>query len=689
MPWTHWSPLVDAAGRRVESARRLAPDPPSRRVGWAQTRRVGASAGPRPAESARRLVPNPPSRRVCCCRVVALAPGRVGAYAVLPGRDAVCTPSVQLPVGPGIACSTPRRNFSRLPLWTTRFGVVHDPKLSVLDRRLRACSTRTPRSPAIGADAGAPAGVVDVRALDDHSVLSFVVAQRRSADQAEADLLAGVVHWADLHPVTPQPGTDHRYGDNSGAGDSDAATWPVDRPIGILAAIGPGGPGNQGCRLAGVGAPEVTEAAVVDLAAALGVSYRAGLQLVADTLELRYRLPRLWALVQTGTLAAWKARQVAAQTTHLSRPAALFVDRHLTVLARRGDLPPNKVRPLIHEALLQHDPDTAAGIEEAALTRRGVWFDHRDSTATTTLTGVLDTLDAIDLDHALGDIATQMKTLGDTDHLDTRRAHALGLLAHPQRALNLFTHPTTPPTPTATPTADTTRRDSRCRHTRRLDRRHTRRLDRHRHRRRRRRRRRDRVQAAAHAPTRPPVRSGVPAPRSTCTWTSPTSPPPPPQAHRMRRRCSSRRSCWSGGEARPREPAAPPGLVDPDRVARCRRHHPPRPRPGPHRPPHRPPHRRVDRHDPPEWMRELVILRDRHCVFPGCQVDARACDLDHINPYVPPETGGPPGQTHPDNLAALCRRHHRAKTHRAWTYRRRPPDPDDHPRRSRSHGTAD
>ena len=26
----------------------------------------------------------------------------------------------------------------------------------------------------------------------------------------------------------------------------------------------------------------------------------------------------------------------------------------------------------------------------------------------------------------------------------------------------------------------------------------------------------------------------------------------------------------------------------------------------------------VDQHDPPEWMRELVILRDRECVFPYC-----------------------------------------------------------------------
>ena len=33
----------------------------------------------------------------------------------------------------------------------------------------------------------------------------------------------------------------------------------------------------------------------------------------------------------------------------------------------------------------------------------------------------------------------------------------------------------------------------------------------------------------------------------------------------------------------------------------------------------------VDAHDPPAWMRELVILRDRHCVFPWCTRDARAC----------------------------------------------------------------
>ena len=84
------------------------------------------------------------------------------------------------------------------------------------------------------------------------------------------------------------------------------------------------------------------------------------------------------------------------------------------------------------------------------------------------------------------------------------------------------------------------------------------------------------------------------------------------------------------------------------------------------------PHRTwaVDQHDPPEQLRDQVLLRESHCVFPGCRRDSRTCDLDHLDPYQPPDQGGPPGQTSPENLAPLCRAHHRAKTHTAWTYRR-------------------
>ncbi|WP_109507814.1 HNH endonuclease signature motif containing protein [Nocardioides speluncae] len=73
----------------------------------------------------------------------------------------------------------------------------------------------------------------------------------------------------------------------------------------------------------------------------------------------------------------------------------------------------------------------------------------------------------------------------------------------------------------------------------------------------------------------------------------------------------------------------------------------------------------VDPEDPPAWMRELVTLRDPHCVFPHCRRDARWCDLDHVTPYDP---DGSAGQTRPDNLAPLCRRHQRLKTYGRWSY---------------------
>ena len=64
----------------------------------------------------------------------------------------------------------------------------------------------------------------------------------------------------------------------------------------------------------------------------------------------------------------------------------------------------------------------------------------------------------------------------------------------------------------------------------------------------------------------------------------------------------------------------------------------------------------------PDLLREQVILRNPTCVFPFCSRPARGCDLDHVIAYADG------GTTTSDNLAPLCRRHHRAKTHGHWTY---------------------
>ncbi len=58
-------------------------------------------------------------------------------------------------------------------------------------------------------------------------------------------------------------------------------------------------------------------------------------------------------------------------------------------------------------------------------------------------------------------------------------------------------------------------------------------------------------------------------------------------------------------------------------------------------------------------------------MFPHCSRSARRADVDHVIPHdTDAEADGrpQPGPTQTDNLAALCRGHHRLKTHSAWRY---------------------
>ena len=65
-------------------------------------------------------------------------------------------------------------------------------------------------------------------------------------------------------------------------------------------------------------------------------------------------------------------------------------------------------------------------------------------------------------------------------------------------------------------------------------------------------------------------------------------------------------------------------------------------------------------YEPPQALIDFLIARDRTCRFPGCRRSAALSDIDHAQSW---ETGG---HTSPDNLGALCRRHHRLKTHYGW-----------------------
>jgi hypothetical protein len=69
---------------------------------------------------------------------------------------------------------------------------------------------------------------------------------------------------------------------------------------------------------------------------------------------------------------------------------------------------------------------------------------------------------------------------------------------------------------------------------------------------------------------------------------------------------------------------------------------------------------------PSAAQRERVVVRDRTCVFPGCRMPSRGCDIDHTTAVQDN------GNTCDCNLAPLCRHDHCIKHQHGWTYQRHP-----------------
>lgn len=67
--------------------------------------------------------------------------------------------------------------------------------------------------------------------------------------------------------------------------------------------------------------------------------------------------------------------------------------------------------------------------------------------------------------------------------------------------------------------------------------------------------------------------------------------------------------------------------------------------------------RMTTQYRPTPELRAYIHGRDGTCRYPGCNVPAQKCDIDHVIPF-------PTGPTTPDNLHCLCRYHHNLKTER-------------------------
>jgi hypothetical protein len=428
----------------------------------------------------------------------------------------------------------------------------------------------------------APArGVADD--LSPVELLASIKASRELEHAEAARQLTLAAAWADLHP----PESIH-----------DAASFTV-----------------PGCEheepIAGEGAPLVAEFCVAELGTTLGISTTAAKKLIGHALELRHRLPRLWAQVHAGQVPAWRARAVADTTIHsspaLTREAAGFVDAQVAAVA--GRIGSAQLDRLVAETIRRYDlatADPASDPEDGYLhvDPRHVTVDTDDVhyAGTLRIEAEVDIADALDLDRAVAHHAATQKALGSELPLDARRAKALGDLARTQTALDLLG---------GEPGQDRVSAD-----------------------------------AETDEPRLPAARQVVIHAHFDASFSGDTTVfgPTGRMENGQRLVLLEQIQSWCA-DTRTEVTIKPVIDLNTELTAQV--------------------------YKVPADIREQVQLRDRACVFPGCTRPARRCDVDHIVEYDhDAEAEGRPqlGPTTTSNLACLCRFHHRLKTHSAWRY---------------------
>ncbi|MGD7706789.1 DUF222 domain-containing protein [Microlunatus sp. Y2014] len=254
--------------------------------------------------------------------------------------------------------------------------------------------------------------------LTPELVVSQLTGSRRLRMATQCNELISATDWADLHPGETLP-------------TSTASTSTTVQVV-------PGA--ERAVRLGGDGTPLVAEFAAAELAALLHSSSWAGARLIGDALDLRHRLPRLWRRICETEIEAWQARRIAQATRHLTKHEAAFVDA--AVVDQVGRLPWGRLQALVDAAVIEANPERAAQLADlVGKADKKVHVGQSDDHGLTTVYARVDAAAGIWLDAIIDRLADLLQAQGDESSKDNRRATALGLLAHPARAIQLLTTP--------------------------------------------------------------------------------------------------------------------------------------------------------------------------------------------------------------------------------------------------------
>jgi hypothetical protein len=197
-------------------------------------------------------------------------------------------------------------------------------------------------------------------------------------------------------------------------------------------------PGRPSMRFyGGHGTPQVATVAGADLGARLGRSTTFGDNLMADGLDIQFRLPELRARVEAHEVLPSYARFVAKKTRDLEPDEAAYVDARVAEAAD-GRITWSQFEGLIEAAVMAAAPAIAAAKEKAARESR---FARTTRSTDNGMRGFYlrtDTAGIAKLDATVAHIAQILADLGSVETLDQRRALAAVVLASPGEAVKLL-----------------------------------------------------------------------------------------------------------------------------------------------------------------------------------------------------------------------------------------------------------
>lgn len=194
-------------------------------------------------------------------------------------------------------------------------------------------------------------------------------------------------------------------------------------------------PGRErAVRLGGEDTPSVAEFAPALVAGRLQLSPHAAGRLVADGLDLRFRLPALQRRLDGGEVRVGHARYVARTTRELSAAQAAIVDARVAEVAD-GRVSWSRFELLVEAAIVESDPEAAARREAQAATEqfakptRSTDHGMRGFYIRAGL-GVIAQFDA-----GVTFLAEALETLSLPGTDDERRVRAVQLMDNPAKAI--------------------------------------------------------------------------------------------------------------------------------------------------------------------------------------------------------------------------------------------------------------